>query len=165
MNQKSFVASLAIFATSAFAEFQSIDVLVDDVPTTLYVALPSTWSEAQVSGDSVSFDFNNRMYLSKTPELDTAEYFTPDMLGGYMEYDVDLSQVGCGYITALYTVLMPGVDNDGDPFKYCGSGSGAAAKCPEFDIMEANMYGFRGVAHKCASPDENGVYTDCDPRG
>ena len=32
------------------------------------------------------------MYLSTSPQLDTAKYFKPNLLGGYLEFDVDLSQ-------------------------------------------------------------------------
>ena len=31
-----------------------------------------------------------------------------------MEYDVDMSQVTCGCVAALYTVLMPGKQWNGD---------------------------------------------------
>ena len=110
MIHKSFtVASLIAAATSAY--FPEIDVTVDGVPTTLYVHYPEPWSMATVSGDSVSFDFNNRMYLSTSPTLDTSSYFKPDILGGSMEFDVDLSQSGCGCLTALYAIVMPASQN------------------------------------------------------
>ncbi len=89
------------------------------------------------------------MYLSLSPEIDTDNYFTPDMLGGYLEYDVDLSNVGCGCITAIYGINMPAVDNLTDPFKYCDANRVGGHWCPEFDIMEANKYAYRGTAHKC----------------
>ena len=63
MFHKSFIASLATVATVS-ATFPPIDVTVDGVPTTLYVQYPTSWSSATVSGDSVSFDHNNRLYLS-----------------------------------------------------------------------------------------------------
>lgn len=69
------------------------------------------------------------------------------MLGGRLTYKVDLSKVGCGCLTAFYAVSMPAVDNLDDPFRYCGSGTGAKAACPEYDIMEANKYGFRSTSH------------------
>lgn len=87
------------------------------------------------------------------------------MLGGYVEYDVDLSGVGCGCLTAFYGVLMPGLDNEDDPFKYCGAGKSAKAACPEFDIMEANKFGFRGTSHKCEPANSDGIFTECDHRG
>ena len=87
------------------------------------------------------------------------------MLGGRLTYKVDLSKVGCGCLTAFYAVSMPAVDNLDDPFRYCGSGTGAKAACPEYDIMEANKYGFRSTSHQCRSPNEQGIYTDCDSKG
>ena len=43
------------------------------------------------SDRSVSFGQNNRMYLSTQKEIDREAYFTPNMLGGSIEYDIDLS--------------------------------------------------------------------------
>lgn len=88
--QKRFITALAVTASTCLASFPSLEATVDGQPTTLYVHYPN-WSDATVDGDSVEFDFNNRMYLSESSETDTSSYFTPDMLGGYVEYDVDLS--------------------------------------------------------------------------
>ena len=86
------------------------------------------------------------------------------MLGGIMEYDVDLSKVGCGCISALYGVLMPGVDNSRDEFQYCDANKVGGHWCPEFDIMEANKYAFHVTGHKCDEPSGN-VYNNCDRSG
>ena len=104
------------------------------------------------------------MYLSKSPTTDPSQYFTPDMLGGVLTYKVDLSNVGCGCVTSFYGVSMPAVDNL-DTFGYCDASTSADAACPELDIMEANRHGFRSTSHRCASPNEEGVYKDCDPDG
>ena len=78
------------------------------------------------------------MYLSKSDTTDATEWFAPNMLGGYMEYDVDLSKVGCGCSTGVYGVLMPGLDNTSDPMQYCDANKVGGHWCPEFDIQEAN---------------------------
>lgn len=82
-----------------------------------------------------------------------------------MEYDVDLSMVSCGCVSALYTVLMPAVDNGSDPFKYCDANQVGGHWCPEFDIQEANRHAFKAVGHKCDAPNANGVYGNCDRSG
>ena len=65
---------------------------MDGVDKQLYVQYPENWSEAQVLGDTeVRFDYNNRMYLSNSPKIDTNDYFKPNLLGGSIEFDVDLS--------------------------------------------------------------------------
>lgn len=43
----------------------------------------------------------------------------PNMLGGTLEYDVNLSEVGCNCLTALYSILIPEKADTTDPFKYC----------------------------------------------
>jgi len=52
------------------------------------------------------------MYLSTVDYVDPSKYFKVNLLGTTLKYEVDLSLAGCGCITALYTVLMPGVDNN-----------------------------------------------------
>jgi len=88
-----------------------------------------------------------------------------------MEYDVDLSEVECGCNAALYTVSMPGVGSNGLPFPsddgmhYCDANEIGGNFCPEFDIMEANIYGYRSVEHTCDTPDSNGYFPNCDRSG
>jgi len=88
-----------------------------------------------------------------------------NLLGGIIEFDTDLSTVGCSCLTALYTVTMPGKKNTGDPMYYCDAHAVAGDYCPEFDIMEANMYAFREVGHTCDAPDSNGIFPMCDFNG
>lgn len=87
------------------------------------------------------------------------------MLGGSLEYDVNLSEVGCGCVTALYTILMPAVDYADDDFGYCDANNVDGHWCPEFDIMEANMYSYRATGHTCDTPNADGVYDNCDRDG
>merc|ERR1712110_445222 len=87
-----------------------------------------------------------------------------------MEYDVDLSTVGCGCNAALYVIGMPGVGIDGQPFEsangmyYCDAWAVDGNFCPEFDIMEANQYAYRATSHSCTGTG-NGYYSTCDKNG
>jgi hypothetical protein len=58
-------------------------------------------------------DFNGRAYFSTSQSWDPNAYFKPNLLGGSMEYDVDLSQAGCGCNAAFYMIGMPGIGEDG----------------------------------------------------
>lgn len=95
----------------------------------------------------------------------------PDLLGGSLSYDVDLSQNGCNCVAALYMVEMPAKNEDGsyregdDGMYYCDANQVGGAFCPEFDIMEANTFAWRAVHHNCDEPNENGFYGDCDRAG
>jgi hypothetical protein len=102
--------------------------------------------------------------LSTVDYVDISKYFKPNMLGGIMEYDIDLSLAGCGCISAIYGVVMPGIDNTKDKFQYCDANRVGGHWCPEFDIMEANKYAFHVTGHKCDEP-TNGVYNNCDRAG
>lgn len=143
-------------------KFPPVQIKVDGEDTTLYVQ--AAWSHPTVTGSSISYGYNERMYLSTSEYNDTSLYFKPNLVGGSLEYDVDVSQVGCGCISALYTVLMPGKDNNEDPFQYCDGNQVGGYWCPEFDIQEANKYAFHTTLHSCDTPTD-GVYNKCDKSG
>merc|ERR1712060_341849 len=134
------------------------------------------WSDAAVLGensDEIHIGNKDRAYLSTSPTPDPYAYFKPNLLGGYMQYEVDLSGIPCGCITAMYQVLMPAKQADGSLFDraywYCGAQQSKfnGMSCPEFDIMEANQWGFHTTAHPCDGPDEFGYYANdaCDFQG
>lgn len=88
-----------------------------------------------------------RGYLITGPDLNkgSPNFYMPNMVGGTLEYDIDLSKHECGCVATFYQVAMPGKYGSGVPhwetdgFGYCDApGWGGAEKCPEFDIMEAN---------------------------
>ena len=68
-----------------------------------------------------------RGYISTTSSLDSSNpsYFRPNLLGGSVEWDVDLSDHECGCLATFYLVSMPGKDADGnlwmdtDGWGYC----------------------------------------------
>ena len=115
--------------------------------------------------------FNGRAYFSNTQMFDKSQFFAPNLLGGSMEYDVDLSQVGCNCNAALYLIEMPAKNANGsfragesDGMYYCDANQIGGAFCPEFDIMEANIFAYRAVNHHCDDP-SNGHYSWCDREG
>ena len=159
-----FAAAVCSAVIAAKPSSYPLSATVDGLKTTLYVQ-PTDWSSADVEESTVQYNYGNRMYLSTVDSVDTDKYFKPNMLGGTMEYDVDLSQVGCGCDSAIYGVLMPAVDNETDVQKYCDANKVGGHWCPEFDVMEANKYAFRVTGHKCDAPDASGVYSNCDRSG
>lgn len=124
-----------------------------------------------VPSDHFEIGFNARVYLTESQTWDPNAYFSPKLLGGSMEYDVDLSQATCGCNAALYMISMPGIGANGQPFPsedgmhYCDAGKVGGNYCPEFDIMEANVHAYRAVEHACNEPDANGHFNWCDPYG
>lgn len=145
--------------------YPNIEITVNEVPQKLFVIYPDWTNKIETNDRSVTFDFNNRMYLSTVDYIDPAKYFKINLLGGSLSFDVDLSKSGCGCLTSLYAIMMPAMDNVGDKFKYCDAGNEDGHFCPEFDLMEANKHAFRTTAHRCDAPDSNGVYTNCDHNG
>ena len=88
-----------------------------------------------------------------------------------MTYDVNMGDVPCGCITSLFTTLLPARMEDGTLWErhgwYCGAQQSKynGYSCPEFDIQEANAWGFHTTAHPCDEPNEFGYYAACDFQG
>ena len=164
---------IAAFAYKAQAQevYERIGATLDGAPLDLYVQ-HMWWSQpAQISSDdsTLTMSHNTRMFLSTSPTKDVDAYFKPNLLGGYMEFDTEISQKNCSCVAALYTIIQPGrkIDgslNDQDHW-YCDANKVDGTFCPEFDIMEANKYAWHTTAHKCNEPNQFGYYSDCDRPG
>ena len=79
---------------------------VDGSSKTFYVAAPF----GSAGGTTYKVPSNGRGYISWEPSLNKSnpDYFRPNLLGGSVEYDVDLSHHECGCIAAFYLVSLPG---------------------------------------------------------
>jgi len=64
-----------------------INVTEDGVAKTLYIATHDGIS----GGSGLGIPHNTRGYLSNTPQSGAENFYTPNLLGGSVEYDVDLS--------------------------------------------------------------------------
>jgi len=173
---KAFIA--ACLATAAYSfemlapvtdgngSWSKMTITEDGVPKDLYVAMGTSES----NGNTLNIPFNNRGYWSLTPSLDPNQFYKPNLLGGYVEYDVDLSQSNCGCVAAFYMVSMPGKNSAGqvepseDNMYYCDANQVGGNYCPEFDIMEANQWTAQTTPHSCDSP-SNGHYWNCNRGG
>ena len=166
------LALTALLSTTSYAQiFPQISAVYDGEPIDLYVQKVS-WSRRPTiidDGSGVSLPHNTRMFLSTTATQDVDSYFTPNLLGGYVEFDTNISEKNCGCIAAIYTVLMPGRNEDGslnsEDHHYCDANQVGGTYCPEFDIMEANTYAYHTTSHKCDAPNEFGYYANCDRAG
>lgn len=163
--------TLALVAVGAMAQdeepkkYPAFQVKINGEEHTLYAVQPK-WSGAYITeeGEAIEFPQRSRSYFSWSETLDTDRYFKPNLLGGSMSYTADLSGVGCSCIAGMVMKLLPVMNEDADEFKHCG-GMYERAYCPEFDIMEANKYGFHTTAHGCRAPDDDGIYHECDHKG
>ena len=102
--------------------------------------------------------------------LDPHGWYVPNLVGGSIEFDLDLSESGCGCNAAFYLVSMPGYDanqhedpSSGQDF-YCDANNVGGVWCPEMDIMEANTYAWHTTPHTCDAPDGK-HFSNCDRGG
>ena len=94
-------AAAALLGVLASAEFSSIEIFEGTVSTTKYYVT----AENEPSTDSgVLIPVDNIVTLRNSQSTDISEMYRPDLLGGAIEYNVDLSTVGCGCVAGLYAV-------------------------------------------------------------
>jgi hypothetical protein len=104
------LTSVALSSQVVSDGWSAVTVTVDGTPKTLYVAMGSSKSH----DTTITIPYNERGYLSNTPSLDPNQFFRPNLLGGSIEFDVDLTTRNCGCVAALYLVGMPGKNQNGD---------------------------------------------------
>ena len=72
--------------------------------------------------------------------------YQPFLRGGSVQYDVDLSTVGCGCTAGVYAVNSSG---------YCSPENGEIdsdrPQCMSMEVMQANVSGFQTKMHPCAN--------------
>lgn len=170
---KSFIAACMAAVTMSYevvtdaqGNYAKMTITEDGKAKELYVAMETSES----SGTTLNIPYNNRGYFSNTPNLDPTQFYTPNLLGGAVDYDVDLSQSNCGCVAAFYMVSMPGKDASGnywntDGYYYCDANQVGGNYCPEFDIMEANQWTTQTTPHSCSQPSNKGFYSECNRGG
>ena len=75
-----------------FRNVALFDITVDGKSKDVYLASP-TWFKGNNPSDDSAMDipWGGRVYLAEAPNVDPEAIFKPNLLGGYIEYDVDLS--------------------------------------------------------------------------
>ena len=133
----------------------------------VWVGGPDWYNEVDQGG--VNLPEGARSYFLNSADYNPDNFYRPNLLGGSVSYDIDMSGVSCGCIAAFYLVKMPAHDWNGNPQQtdgwwYCDAQAVGGVYCPEFDIMEANRHAFQTTAHSCTYTG-NGHYSDCDHGG
>ena len=131
-----------------------LTITVDGVERDIYIQPTNASGDVEVSEDNknVVQGFDQRVYFQNGDKNDPDDYFTVNLLGGSLEYDVDLSKVdGCNCVTALYGVRMPAAGDNATGQKYCDASGLEGSYCPTFDFMKANQFGLHSAAHSCGS--------------
>lgn len=91
-------------------------------------------------------------------------FYKPNILGGAIEYDIDLRNVKCGCNASLY-LFQAGKKAGPAGDYYCDANNENGNWCPEMDMMEANKHAFRMTPHKCDAPNAQGEIFNCDRGG
>ena len=88
-------------------EFHPFKLKLDNVWTIVYLYALENDGKIQVSDDrkSVTIKGNNKIYMAKEQSTSRSALFTPEMIGGFIGFTADLSQVGCGCVSSFYTVF------------------------------------------------------------
>lgn len=75
------------------------------------------------------------------------------LLGGSIAFTVNVSQIGCSCIGAVYLVSMPAMSAAGErvlnPESYCDAVGWNGYPCPELDLFEGNRFAMTSTLHPC----------------
>ena len=145
-----------------------IQITLDGEQVTKYIASNACHSD----GANFICPEGGRGYLinSETFDASKPDFFQVNLLGGSVEWDVDLSSFECGCINTFYTTSMPGKDQNGnlditDGYFYCDAMAVEGNFCPELDLMDANKHAIQTTPHPCEEPNEQGYYWKCKRAG
>ena len=142
------LAAAAVHGQEYIAEFP---ITVDGSPfAAQYAALSWMNISSEQSGSKVNIGNNSSLMLSEYSSSALLQTFTPNLLGGAIESQVDLSKMECGCVASAHAVAFIGGE--------CSANAGPSGQpsCPSIDLMEANPFAFNTAVHPCP----NG---DCDP--
>lgn len=112
MSKTLFAAALAV--ASADPE---VTIMENGKAKQLY-AVGSKWAPVQAVTDGFSLPHSGRTYLGTkngNGGFSSDMFYSPNLLGGSIEWDMDLSQAGCGCNAAFYMVSMPGYGSNQQP--------------------------------------------------
>ena len=101
------------------------------------------WNSTFTASNHITITHPGRAYIANhdASSIQYNMFYRPNLLGGNIIYDVDLTKSKCSCNAALYLVAMPGYNSKGqpDPGKsleyYCDASGLSGNKCPEIDIM------------------------------
>lgn len=128
-----YVTMAVLESTLAMAPFEKLTITENGKPRTLYVI--GVGKPAHVIDGVITSGHNSHTYLGIddgagghkwNPEMRPDIFYTPNMLGGSIEFDIDLHESNCGCNASVYWTRMPARTLDGMPDLtggdyYCGA--------------------------------------------
>jgi len=139
-------AIAALAAVPAFGQWQWIDFRINNNGSSqlkhFYDGANSSGSVT--GGTQLTVGSNSAMFLKDSMDMDVDKVFKPNLRGGSISYDVNLSTVDCGCVAGVYLVKTS---------ETCGQDpmDTDTPMCPSIDVMQANKWGFNVAAHPCAN--------------
>jgi len=122
----------------------------------------------QVLDNGFTLNGNARLYFGSAAvdEFAADSYWQAPLANKKFSYTVDVSNVECGCDASAYFVNMPGSPNNAGPGGdyYCDANMGNQQWCPEYDVMEGNMYTMASTLHTCEEG-ASGGWDSCDRGG
>jgi len=112
-------------------------------------------------GFELTIGENNRAFILEDEIDDTVSYAYKDSgyLGGSVEFDANLVDVGCGCAASVYATFLDDVDCNWNP-----TGTNMYPKCSNIDLMQANKMGFNTNSKPCPAGGSCAVQPVCVAR-
>mmetsp|Transcript_11879 Transcript_11879/g.15125 ORF Transcript_11879/g.15125 Transcript_11879/m.15125 type:complete len:256 (-) Transcript_11879:1506-2273(-) len=135
--------TLAVLAAaSASAQFSTLKITEDSKVATKYYR---TDDSKEVGSVGFVIPVDNFVSLKNDDLAGTSTFYMPNMVGGAIEYDLNLSSVGCGCVAGLYAVNVSNQCNSELNIEI------DSPQCASIDLMQANVAGFQTQMHPCAN--------------
>lgn len=137
--------AVAIIAAAANAqEWESFEITQDGLTKGMF-SQSKEFSVAYIEGKSMEIMGNNSLSIQEAQQASDSSAYKPNLMGGSIEYDVNLAGVNSGCVAGVYLVesdnsrCSPNESQDQKP------------QCKSIDAMQANKYGFESKAHPCSN--------------
>jgi hypothetical protein len=109
------IFAMAVAAVHGQGTIVEFPIAVDGSPfAAQYVTLDWMNISNEQSGSRVNIGNNSSLMLSEYASSALLQTFTPNLLGGAIEFQVDLSSMGCGCVASAYAVAGIGAECSSD---------------------------------------------------
>jgi len=137
--------AVAIIAAAANAQDWTRFKIKEDGQCKRMFSQSKEFSSAIIDGKTIEIHANNSLSIYEHEEALDSYAYKPNLMGGSIEYDVNLVGLNSGCVFGVYLVesdnsrCSPNESQDEKP------------QCRSIDAMQANKYGFESKAHPCSN--------------
>lgn len=135
---------------------------VNGAKQTLYLADGGGYLADAPTMSEFKLTTGQRVELIWSETIEPTQIFAPNLLGGSVEFDADISNTDCGCASALTVFKAPALSAGTYGDYYCDGNGVGGNYCPSIDILTANVFGAQTAPKYCSPPSPEGWYGWCE---